>query len=88
MFRNKLTLCPNRNLTGIAITSTAFHVKRLEVLKDALPGLSRVAVLDDDAQRDICGLELTEFRNAAAQLGLETVQSIRHLTALKLTVDA
>lgn len=39
---------PGGNLTGLAVGSTALYSeKRLELLKEALPGLSRVAVLLD-----------------------------------------
>jgi putative tryptophan/tyrosine transport system substrate-binding protein len=36
---------PGGNITGLSLMETDLHVKRLELLKEALPGVTRVAVL-------------------------------------------
>ena len=36
---------PGGNLTGLTVTTTEMTQKRLELLKEAVPSLSRVAVL-------------------------------------------
>ncbi len=38
---------PGGNLTGVSVLTTELNVKRLELLKDAVPGASRVAVLSN-----------------------------------------
>src|SRR6266849_2683573 len=38
---------PRRNVTGLSVLSTELVGKRLQLLKEAVPGLSRVAVLSD-----------------------------------------
>jgi putative ABC transport system substrate-binding protein len=61
---------PGGNLTGLALPSTALEGKRLEVLKEAVPQLTRVAVLvhpADPAHHPLPGVLAAEART----LGLE-----------------
>jgi putative tryptophan/tyrosine transport system substrate-binding protein len=59
---------PGRNLTGMSIMNTELSSKRLELLKDAAPGMARVAVFTDPTMGPQ-GLPETEA--AARALGLE-----------------
>jgi putative tryptophan/tyrosine transport system substrate-binding protein len=58
---------PGGNVTGIYSRQTELAGKRLEVLKETLPGLSQVAVLYDAASRDAP----VELELAGKQLGLQ-----------------
>lgn len=59
---------PGGNLTGIFSVDSELTAKRLEILKDALPNLSRVAVFWDDYGRR----QVKDVENAARALGLTT----------------
>jgi putative ABC transport system substrate-binding protein len=59
---------PGGNLTGLAILADELAGKRLELLKEALPGISRVAVLRHSTS-DVSHLSTTEA--AAQALGLQ-----------------
>jgi putative ABC transport system substrate-binding protein len=59
---------PGGNITGLTTASTELVGKRLELLKEALPGLARVAILWDASAGRLVGNEL---RQAAQSLGLE-----------------
>jgi putative ABC transport system substrate-binding protein len=63
---------PGGNITGLSSLSTQLNTKRLEVLKDALPQLSRVGVLIP-AGRTSAGavLQRKEIRTAALALKLK-----------------
>jgi len=58
---------PNGNFTGVTCMSTELSPKRLELVKQIVPGASRVVYLHNPNQGAI-GLELTQ--KAAPQLGL------------------
>ena len=60
---------PGGNLTGLSFLNTEISGKRLELLRDMLPGLQRVAVLWDAANQPRQTVEPTEA--AARQLGIE-----------------
>src|SRR5206468_12726297 len=64
---------PGGNVTGLTLLSGELGGKRLELLKEAVPKLARVAVLYDPANRNHV-LELKEVQTAARPLGL-TVRS-------------
>ena len=71
---------PGGNVTGLTLLSRELGGKRLELFKEAVPKLARVAVLYDPAIRAQV-LEVKEFLPAAAHaLGL-TVQSWEIRTA-------
>jgi ABC-type uncharacterized transport system substrate-binding protein len=60
---------PGGNLTGLAIVSLELTSKRLQLLKEAVPPLSRVAVLWNPANPGNA-LQLKEIETAAPTLGL------------------
>jgi putative ABC transport system substrate-binding protein len=64
---------PGGNVTGVTILSTDLGGKRLELFKEAVPKLARVAALYNSATRNNV-LELKEVQTAARALGL-TVRS-------------
>jgi putative ABC transport system substrate-binding protein len=64
---------PGGNVTGLINLNQELGGKRLELLKEAVPKLARVAVLHDPANRNHV-LELKEVQTAARPLGL-TVRS-------------
>ena len=59
---------PGGNVTGISILASELNSKRLEVLKEAVPSASRVAVLWDPATGTF---HLTELRSVAQTLRVE-----------------
>jgi len=61
---------PGRNLTGVTMIAAELAGKRLEVLKEALPKVTRVAALWNPTNRD-SEEELTQTRSAARSLGLQ-----------------
>ena len=63
---------PGGNVTGISTLSPELITKRLEILKDAIPKLSRVGLLLTPGGRSITGdLQLKELRAAALALKLK-----------------
>jgi putative ABC transport system substrate-binding protein len=66
---------PGGNITGLAINAAEIAAKRVQLLKETVPGLSRVAVLwNGSVQSMTLGFENIE--KASPQLGV-TVQSVR-----------
>ena|SRR5438094_4253374 len=66
---------PERNLTGVSWMAHELGGKRLELLKEAVPKLTRVAVLGDPDQRNY-PVQMTELKAAAQGLHLE-LQAVR-----------
>ena len=63
---------PGGNITGIASLSTQLNTKRLELLKDAVPQLSRVGLLKPEGRVSKGAvLQLKEIRTAALALNLK-----------------
>jgi putative tryptophan/tyrosine transport system substrate-binding protein len=62
---------PGGNVTGLTSRSPTLSAKRLELLKEVVPGLSRVAVLSTPAPTAQLGLRETEV--AARSLGLSLI---------------
>jgi putative ABC transport system substrate-binding protein len=60
---------PGGNFTGVATFAIELHVKRLALLKEAIPGVVRVAVLIDGSQ-DPQGLVFETMEQSALKLGL------------------
>jgi len=58
---------PGGNITGLVVRNSQLVGKRLELLKEILPGLSRVAVLWDP----LVHAELAQLKPAARALGIE-----------------
>ena len=65
---------PGGNVTGLSLLSADLTAKRLQLLKEVLPGVSRVAVLWN-AANPISALVVRETEAAARALGLQ-VQSV------------
>ena len=61
---------PGRNVTGLSVLSTELVGKRLQLLKEAVPGLSRVAVLWDPTH-PTATLQLREAEVAARSLKVQ-----------------
>ncbi len=69
---------PGANITGLSLLATELSAKRLELLKEALPGLARVAVLWNPSNASV-HLKVKETTAAARVLGL-------HLQSLEAKV--
>ena len=68
---------PGGNVTGLTLMTTEMHQKRLELLKEAVPGLSRVAVLPGVAYAS--GRQWAAFETAARVLGVQLwPMEVRH----------
>ena len=61
---------PGGNVTGLSILSNETASKRLEILREAIPGLRRLAVLGNVGYAGTVG-EMREVRTAAQILGIE-----------------
>ncbi len=69
---------PGGNITGLTLMAPELVGKRLEILKEALPHVSRVAVLQN-AGNPVSPDELREIEAAARVLGLQLhVLAVRH----------
>src|SRR5262245_36434799 len=64
---------PGGNVTGVSIYEGLLQGKRLEILKEMVPGLRRVMVMPDPAH-DATPVWLSDLREAAGQLGLTLVE--------------
>src|SRR5215475_8288617 len=62
---------PGGNLTGINFFNTELTAKRLELLREVVPGAARVAVLVHPANAPITETTLRELSEAARALGLQ-----------------
>ena len=69
---------PGGNVTGLSLQSADLAGKRLEILREIIPGLRRVVVLTN-ADSPNAALEIGEIQSAAQTLGLEVaVEKVRH----------
>ena len=59
---------PGGNITGLSMSGTDLESKRLEVLKNAVPGLTKVMILHDPSMGST---GLSEVKTGARFLGLE-----------------
>ena len=71
---------PGGNVTGVTFISSELAAKRLELLKEIIPGVSRVAVLWDPTHVD---LEFRELEAGARALGVR-LQSVEVRAAAEL----
>jgi putative ABC transport system substrate-binding protein len=65
---------PGKHITGVTTASAELTGKRLELLREATPGATRIAVLYDQTLYDSCQEELKQFRAAAKALGVTLVE--------------
>jgi len=63
---------PGGNLTGLSLQQTDTATKRLELLREVVPGLRRLAILDHVGSPNAV-LDMGEVQAAAGALGLEVV---------------
>jgi putative ABC transport system substrate-binding protein len=63
---------PGGNVTGLSVQSNELAGKRIEMLREVVPGFRRLAVLSDVGNASNA-LEVSEAQAAAAKLGLEAV---------------
>ena len=61
---------PGGNVTGLSIQSTELATKRLELIREVVPGLRRLAIMGN-AGSPAAVLEMREVQAAARKLGLE-----------------
>jgi putative tryptophan/tyrosine transport system substrate-binding protein len=61
---------PGGNVTGLSLVATDLSTKRLELIKEALPGLVRVAMLWNSTNASLA-LQFKETQTAARLLGIE-----------------
>jgi putative ABC transport system substrate-binding protein len=64
---------PGGNVTGVTYYSTELGEKRLQLLKEIIPGIARVAVLGNTESDHVFGLYWEDAARAARILGLELV---------------
>jgi putative tryptophan/tyrosine transport system substrate-binding protein len=64
---------PGGNVTGVCLIAPELEVKRLSLLREALPGVDRVAVLSN--HRQVVEAGIMPLRKAAAEAGLELVET-------------
>jgi putative ABC transport system substrate-binding protein len=65
---------PGGNITGISLLATELSAKRLEVLREIVPNMSRMAMLWNDTNPSMV-LRAHEAQNAATKLGV-AIQSV------------
>jgi putative ABC transport system substrate-binding protein len=63
---------PGGNVTGVCLIAPELEVKRLSLLREALPSVHRVAVLSN--HRKVVEAGILPLRKAAAEAGLELVE--------------
>jgi putative ABC transport system substrate-binding protein len=63
---------PGGNVTGLSSQTPDLAAKRLEILREVVPGLRRLAILSNVGNR-LAVLEMREVQAAASTLGLEVV---------------
>jgi len=79
---------PGGNVTGLSNQNTDLAGKRLELLREVVPGLRRVALIGN-LGNPIIMLELSEVQAAARTLGLEvTAPEIRRAEDITLAFEA
>ena len=79
---------PGGNVTGLSIQATDLAGKQLEILREAIPGLSRLATLGD-AANSVTASEVGQVQEAARALGLEIVRSeIRRAEDIAPAIEA
>src|SRR6516165_9924278 len=63
---------PGGNATGLSLQKTDLADKRLELLREVVPGFRHLAIMGN-ASNPVIVLEMREFQKAASTLGLEAI---------------
>jgi len=63
---------PGGNVTGVSLIATELEIKRMSLLREALPSVHRIAVLSN--HRKVVEPGLVPLRKAAAEAGLELME--------------
>jgi putative ABC transport system substrate-binding protein len=79
---------PGGNITGMSIQQTDTAGKRLELLREVVPGLRRLAILGNVGAPGAV-LEMSELQATARRLGLEVItREIRHAEEIAPAIEA
>jgi hypothetical protein len=82
---------PGGNLTGVNIFTAELVAKRLELLRDMVPGAARIAVLVSPTNAAIAETTVRDAEAAARALGLQiqvvNVSTIREIDAARCLLD-
>jgi len=79
---------PGGNVTGLSVQATDLAGKRLDLLRQLVPGLRRVAIMGN-VNNPVIVQELTEYQAAGRLLGLHvTTSEIRRVPDIALAIDA
>src|SRR5262245_2172881 len=69
---------PGGNVTGLSVLATDLAGKRIELLREAVPGLRRLAIMGN-ASNPVIVAEMGEFQKARSEEHTSELQSLRHL---------
>jgi len=72
---------PGGNLTGVNFFSTELAAKRLELLRELVPGVARVAVLVNPANAMRAEATVKDVQGAASAMGLKMIEVVRASTS-------
>src|SRR2546425_679813 len=79
---------PGANVTGLSVQSTELAGKRLELLREVIPGLRRLAILGNAGNPAVV-LDMREAQAAARTVGLEAVMlEVRKAEDIAVAFDA
>jgi putative ABC transport system substrate-binding protein len=79
---------PGGNVTGLSLEQTELAGKRLELLREVMPGMRRLGILADAGDPGAM-LEMDKVREAAGKLGIDAVASeIRQTQDVAAKIDA
>jgi putative ABC transport system substrate-binding protein len=79
---------PGGNITGLSVLATDLAGKRLDLLRQLVPGLRRVAIMGN-VDNPVIVQELSEYQAAGRALDLNVITSeIRRVPDIALAIDA
>jgi putative ABC transport system substrate-binding protein len=79
---------PGGNVTGLSVLATDLPSKRIELLRETIPSLRRLAIMGD-AGNPVVSQEMSEFREAANKFGLEAIPlDVRRAEDIALAFEA
>src|SRR6202012_4879297 len=78
---------PGGNVTGLSLQSPGSSGKRLQLLRDIVPGLHRLAILGNTSSSNVF-LEMNEVQAAARTFGLDvTISEMRQAADVNSTFE-